>query len=208
MGFIKKAMKGVSKDDIKSAESGGGYRGLDAGGYVAEVIDVKMGEYGPNSNNAGRHRLELELKVKENWDGEKVDPEQKLFASIGLFSHWKSGKLNFTFFQFLKSLEDGWDYEEDEPLFDIDDEDDARESLLGLRLNVQVGYRVTEPSEKYPTPNVFNEVSRFLQPDADLGPDTRLGDYDSYKEKALSKTTVAPARGAARRDTDTKFSLG
>lgn len=209
MGFIKKAMKGVSKDDIQQADSGGGFRGLDAGDYEAEIVDVKIGEYGPNTKNAGRERLELELKIKRNWDGDKVNPEVKLRTMVGLFSHWNNAQksLNFTLFQFLKSLEDGWDYDEDEALIDLDDEQDAQETLMGLRLNVRLGYRITEPTADYPTPNVFNEITRFLRPDADLGPDTRLGDYDSYKEKHLGSTTAMPARSAASRDTNADFQL-
>ena len=207
MGFIRKATKNVSKSDIKRAESGGQFRGLDAGGYEAEIIDVNISEFGPNSANAGKPRLDLELKIKRNWDGEKVDPEVKIKTFVGLISHWASGALNFNLFQFLKSLEDGWDYDEDEPGLDIEDEDDARDTLLGLRVNVQVGYRVRQGDDRYPT-NVFNEIERFLLPEADLTENTRLGDYDTFKASKL--TTVEPARAQAKsptRDTDTKFAL-
>ena len=206
MGFIKKAMKGVSKADIKKADSSGGFRGLDAGDYVLEIIDVSIGKYREGTKNAGRDRLELEFKVKKNWDGEKVDPEVKLRTMVGLFSHWASGSLNFTFFQFLKSLEDGWDFDEDEALLEIEDEDDARSTLMGLKVNASIGYRVSEPNGDYPA-NVFNELDRFLLPDADLGPNLRLGDYDTYKEKNLGTTTVAPARDSVKRDTDVQFKL-
>lgn len=225
MGFIAKAMKKVTNEELKSTD-GGGYRGLDAGDYVARIIDVEIRQYGPNAKNAGESYLWLQMGVVEDWDGNKVDPMQKINTGVGLFSHWPStGKLNFTLFQFLKSLEDGWDFESDEALLEIDDEDDARETLMGETVNIRVGYRVTEPNPDYPTPNVFPEFGRFLRFDADLGPDNRLGDYETYKAKVLEEfndgggsTTVAPARSEARKgrggrakskskDTDTKFDL-
>lgn len=205
MGFIKKATKKVTAEELKSTD-GGGFQGLDAGDYVAKIVDVEIKEYGPNSKNPGTSYLALELSPIENWDGEKVTPEVKIRTGVCLESHWpSSGKLNFTLFQFLKALEGGWDFEEDEALVDFEDEDDAQATLMGETLNIRVGYRVTEPNDRYPTPNVFPDFDRFLLQDADLVPNTRLGTYEEYKAKHVG---VAPARAEARsRDTNTKFAL-
>ena len=211
MGFIKKAMKNVSAEERKS---GGGFVGLDAGDYEARIIDVQLKKFSETSKNPGKPYLALELGIMRNWDGEEVSPEQKVRARVGLFSHWSSGKSNFTLIQFLKALDGGWDFEEDESLFDIEDEQDAQEALLGEELNVSIEYDVRKPSADYPNPAVFLEVGRFLLQDADLGPNLRLGDYESFREKVNAQygdgATVAPARQAAKNasgDTDVDFKL-
>lgn len=214
MGFIKKAMKGVSAEDRKSAGGGGGFVGLDAGDYEARIIDVQLKKFSETSKNPGKPYLALELGIMRNWDGEEVNPEQKVRAMVGLISHWSSGSLNYTLFHFLKALKGGWDFDEDEPLLEIEDEQDAQDTLLGEELNVSIKYDVRKPSEQYPNPAVFLEVDRFLLQDADLGPNLRLGDYASFREKINAQygdgATVAPARQAARNasgDTDVDFKL-
>lgn len=215
MGFIGKAMKKVTADELKSTQGGGTFVGIDAGDYVAKIIDVQIKEYGPAAKNAGYPYLALEMSLVENWDGDPVPQPAKIRGNVGLFSHWpSSGSLNFTLFQFLKAIEGGWDFEEDGPLIEIEDEQDAQETLLEQLINVRVGYSVSKPSEKYPNANVFPELDRYLLQDADLVPNVKLGDYETYKEKIVAKYSgdnlarVSPARDDARsRDTDTKWSL-
>lgn len=213
MGFIKKAMKGLSAEERKNT-GGGGFVGLDAGDYEARIIDVQLKKFSETSKNPGKPYLALELGIMRNWDGEEVKPEQKVRAMVGLISHWSSGAQNYTLLHFLKSIDGGWDFDEDEPGLDIDDEQDAQDTLLGEELNVAIKYNVRKPNDKYPNPAVFLEVDRFLPQDADLGPNLRLGDYESFRAKINAQygetSTVAPARQDAKNasgDTDVAFKL-
>lgn len=206
MGFIKKAVKKMSAEEVKNSDPFEGSRmvNLDAGDYLARISDVEIVEI-RNGANAGKEQLKLTLKVLDNWDGESAPPEASLTTWVGLFSHWASGKNNFTLIQFLKALPGGWDYEEDEPLFDIDDEDDAQDSLMDLEVKVRVGYRVSKATERYPA-NVFNNVDSFLPERAELKPNPRIGTYEDFK----SRQDLEPASGGGTRksrDTDTELSL-
>lgn len=165
MGFMTKALSGVTTEDIESA-SATAFSGLDEGDYVCKITDAKLGTKNGGQND-GAPQIEVSVKPIENWDGQSVDGPT-LRAWITLVSTWeKSGKSNFQLFQFLSAI-DGWDYENDEMSFDFDDEDDLFDQLVGKDVNVRVGYRVTESTAQHPNPRVFNNVDRWLSPTATL----------------------------------------
>lgn len=214
MGFIKKAVKKMSGNEVQDSGIREGSRmvNLDAGDYLAVISDVSITEIA-RGKNAGKEQLKLTVKVLENWDGEAVPPEASITSWVGLFSHWASGHHNFTLVQFLKSLPGGWDYDEDEPLFDIEDEEDAQDSLMGVEIKIRVGYRVSEATARFPA-NVFNEIDAFLPEKAELKPDERTGTYEEFK----ARQDLAPAGGGVAgragsgtvnksRDTDTEITL-
>lgn len=165
MGILSKATKGLTNDKIQDAIKPRA-NGIDEGVYVAEISDVKLTE-SKSQANKGTPQLQVEVIPRENWDGEAIENAPSIKAWIMLSEKFASGKDNFTLSAFLAST-GMWDADSGELVEDPSDEDEFQDVLMGREVLVYIGYRVTEPNEQYPTPSVFNEVTRWLPPDADL----------------------------------------
>lgn len=85
----------------------GGFPPLPKGPIGVTVSEAEVGEYGPNSANAGRANLKIRLKVEEGQVGER----RIIFDTIPLFTEWAPTAKNpegsdaFAFFQFFAALE-------------------------------------------------------------------------------------------------------
>lgn len=210
MGFLSNALKNVTAEDVNKATSNR-FVGLNAGGYLAKITDAKLTEITGGANK-GTPQIEVTVRPFENWDGDAVAGSD-IKSFVALSGQWASGKQNFTLLQFLKSI-DEWDEEEEEFTFDFEDEDDLFDQLVDREVSIYVDYRRVQPTERYPDPRIFNEISRWLAPGADLyaGRQTFQEAQDAWAEEAGGPDPDAVAKPKAKaksksKSTSTKFKL-
>lgn len=184
MGMLKKTLKGVTTKDVESASKGGAF-GVDEGGYVCLIKDASLTEI-KNGSNAGTPQIQLEVQPTVNWLDEEVDGPT-IRSWVALTPEWASGSKNFTLLQFLRAI-DGWDDDAEEPTFDFADEGELFDLLVGVELKARIGYHTSTPTPDYPQARVFNEVSRWLAPDAEL-----KGGRKTFEEARAEVDNARPA---------------
>lgn len=205
MGILSSRLGKVTAQAMENANKPRTF-GIDAGGYVCQITDISLDEI-KNGKNAGTPALFVTVKPRENWDGDKISNGPDIRSMVALTDKWASGSENFTLLQFLNAI-GAYDADNEEVTLDFDDEAEAQDALMGVEVNCYIGYRVSQATDKYPA-RVFNEVSTWLQPEAELrqGKTTFQEETDKLASgggsAAPNNKFGSPASG---KDTVTKFS--
>lgn len=100
----------ISKTTKVAEGSGGPFKPLKAGPYIATVHDAEIGEFKgekPQRPNAGRPQVNVQFRIADGQEG----ANRRVFQQIGLFDTWAptdknpEGSDNFTFFGFFSAIQ-------------------------------------------------------------------------------------------------------